>query len=183
MAPTHTALIIPVPETEPVVGEFRSRFDRAASWGVPAHVTVLYPFLPPAEVTGEVLAALGEIFAGIPAFEAAFERSGWFGDTVLWLDPCPGRRFRELTDAVWRRFPQAPPYEGAFEDVVPHLTVGHDVGRDELLRAEAAVAAALPIRAAIRSVRLIAGSPEPDGWGTIVADFPLGPPTGATSRY
>lgn len=34
----ETALIIPVPAAEPVVGALRSRLDRAAAWGVPAHV-------------------------------------------------------------------------------------------------------------------------------------------------
>ncbi len=34
---------MPVPEAEWVVGEHRARLDRAAAWGVPAHVTVLHP--------------------------------------------------------------------------------------------------------------------------------------------
>jgi hypothetical protein len=38
---TETAVIIPVSSAEPVVAEHRRRLDPSASWGVPAHVTVL----------------------------------------------------------------------------------------------------------------------------------------------
>ncbi|HEX9447459.1 MAG TPA: hypothetical protein VF920_05740 [Dongiaceae bacterium] len=35
-----------VPEAEALVGALRARFDPSASQCVPAHVTLLYPFLP-----------------------------------------------------------------------------------------------------------------------------------------
>jgi hypothetical protein len=57
MQPTQTALIVPIPAAENAVGPFRATLDRSASWGVPAHVTVLYPFLPPDKINSEVLAA------------------------------------------------------------------------------------------------------------------------------
>ena len=50
MEPTHSALIVAVAEAEPAVADHRERLDRAATWGVPAHITVLYPFLPPADL-------------------------------------------------------------------------------------------------------------------------------------
>jgi len=48
--PTHppvrqTALIAPVPEAEACVGAWQARFDRSAALGVPAHITVLHPFI------------------------------------------------------------------------------------------------------------------------------------------
>jgi hypothetical protein len=43
------------PKAEPVVGQLRARLDRAASRGIPAHVTVLYPFVPPGQITPAVL--------------------------------------------------------------------------------------------------------------------------------
>jgi hypothetical protein len=39
--PTESALIVAVPAAEPAVGALRAAYDPAASWGVPAHVTVL----------------------------------------------------------------------------------------------------------------------------------------------
>jgi 2'-5' RNA ligase len=172
---TQTALIVAVPEAEAAVGPFRASLDRAAGWGVPAHVTVLYPFLAPARLGEDVLAALGEVFAAVPRFDVAFDRVAWFGENVVWLAPSPDRPFRDLTAAVVGRFPETPPYEGAFGDeVVPHLTIGHDAPLAVLTKAGEAVAAQLPIHASVGAVRLIAGTPAPDSWRS-VAEFPLGP--------
>src|SRR5215216_5253276 len=49
----RSALIVAVPEAEPLVGGWRLRYDDA-SLGVPAHVTLLFPFMP-AEELGEAL--------------------------------------------------------------------------------------------------------------------------------
>ena len=55
----ETALLVPVPAAEPSVGKHRARLDEAARDGVPAHITVLYPFLPPAGIDETLLASLG----------------------------------------------------------------------------------------------------------------------------
>jgi 2'-5' RNA ligase len=176
-AATQTALIVAVPQVEEAVGPLRAKLDRAAGWGVPAHVTVLYPFLPPSGVDEEVRAALAEVFVTVPRFDVTFAEVAWFGESVVWLAPRPDRPFRDLTAAVVRRFPETPPYEGAFgDDVVPHLTIGHDASPDVLGQAGDAVAAHLPINASVGAVRLIAGSPARDSWRTL-AEFPLGPPS------
>lgn len=180
MEPTQTALIVPIPEAEEAVGRFRASLDRAASWGVPAHVTVLYPFLPPQQINEQALAVLRETIAGIPRFDVALTHVDWFGDTVVWLAPQPDRPFRDLTAAVWQRFPEAPPYAGAHTEVVPHLTIGHDAAKPVLWHAAEAVSAHLPINAAIDRVRLIAGTPDISPWRT-VCKIPLGttPPPAA----
>jgi hypothetical protein len=45
-----------------------------------------------------------------------------FPDAVF-LRPEPLDRFRTLTHALWREFPEYPPYGGRFPDVRPHLTI------------------------------------------------------------
>lgn len=172
MEPTHSALIVPIPEAEPVVAGLRQRLDRSASWGVPAHLTVIFPFLPPDQLNPQVLAAVRLIAAGVPRFYLTLDTIGWFGDRVLWLSPNPAEPFRELTNRLAVRFPQAQPYDGEFADVVPHLTVGHDA--PGLAEAAAEVEPRLPIRARVTSLRLITGRREPgDCWHTLT-DFPLG---------
>jgi hypothetical protein len=173
MQPTQSALIVPIPQAEQAVGRWRAAHDRAAGWGVPAHVTDLYPFLAPERLDDDLLAAVGEAVASVPSFTADFTRVRWFGDTVAWLAPTPDEPFRALTTAVWRRFPEAAPYEGAFDDVVPHLTFGHNAPKPALTEAADAIAAFLPIRAAVDVVHLIAGTMRPDSWRT-VREFPLG---------
>jgi 2'-5' RNA ligase len=179
MAPTQTAVIVPVAAAEPVVDVYRQRLDHAAAWGVPAHVTVLYPFLPPADVDEEALAALASAVRSVPAFECSFASTDWFGTDVLWLRPEPGEPFRRLTRAVWSAFPRHPPYAGAHDGSTPHLTIGQRTAAESsdglapLQRAEAAVAAALPLRQRIDHVLLIAGSPVAHSWRTLHR-LPLG---------
>ena len=105
----------------------------------------------------------------------AFSTCGWFGEDVVWLAPEPAQRFRDLTAAVVERFPGFLPYGGAFEDVVPHLTVGEArLGTlADLRAAEADVRRALPIAARIDHAVLIAGAELPGSWRT-VARLPLG---------
>lgn len=182
MTLTRTALIVVVPEAEPVVGRWRAELDRAASWGVPAHVTVLFPFLAPGEIDTAVLAELRAIVRAVPRFTVTLSHIDWFDDRVVWVAPRPDEPFRALTHAVWRRFPQAPPYAGAHDEVLPHLTVGHDADPAALRRAAAAVAARLPVRADVDAVRLVEGTDAPGSWHT-VAELPLGPPDAAPSGY
>jgi 2'-5' RNA ligase len=122
-APTETAVIVAVPKAEPVVSEHRQQLDVAAGWGVPAHVTVLYPFVAPEALSDTLITTLAAVVRSVRAFDVCFGRTRWFGQDVLWLDPEPAQPFRELTAAVWRAFPQHPPYGGAYADVIPHLTI------------------------------------------------------------
>ncbi|MDQ0372013.1 2'-5' RNA ligase family protein [Cellulomonas humilata] len=107
--PRWTAVLVPVPEAEPVVARHRATLDAATGWGIPAHVTVLFPFAPPDRLDAELLGALAATVADVPAFGCVFRRTGWFGDDILWLDPEPADAFRALTSAVARAFPQWPP--------------------------------------------------------------------------
>lgn len=173
MTPYESAVIVAVPAAEAAVGRFRAELDRSALWGVPAHVTVLYPFVPPEHINHDVVAALSAAVGTVPGFDVTFSRVAWFGDDVAWLAPEPDQPFRALTAAVWQRFPDHPPYGGAFDDVVPHLTIGHDAPVPVLRAAADAVAPHLPIRTRVAAVRLIQGSREPDSWRT-VAELPLG---------
>ncbi|MGH8827103.1 MAG: 2'-5' RNA ligase family protein [Jiangellaceae bacterium] len=152
--PGQTALNVPVPEAEPIVAEFRRNHDRAASYGVPAHVTVLFPFLPVDRVDDGVLGELRRLVGSVPSFELRFERTGRFPD-VLFLVPRPGEPLRELTSWVAARWPECPAYGGQFADVVPHLTVAQSSDHEILDRIERVVTARLAVRATVSTVSLI----------------------------
>jgi len=70
--------------------------------------------------------ALQALFAQHDAFDFVLDRVEQFDEGAVWLHPEPSEPFRELTAAVWRRWPECPPYEGAHNDVVPHLTVSDE---------------------------------------------------------
>jgi 2'-5' RNA ligase len=168
-AATETAVIVPVPAADGVVDRHRRALDHSAVWGVPAHVTVLYPFVRPDRLTAGTIDRVRSAVVEVPAFECTFSQVRWFGDDVVWLSPDRPDPFRALTDAVWRRFPEHPPYGGAHPDVVPHLTVGSTRRGDlaELRRAAEDVRAGLPVSAWIDQVWLIAGTDAPGSWRTV----------------
>jgi 2'-5' RNA ligase len=171
-----TAVIVPVSAAEQVVGTHRLRHDRAASWGIPAHVTVLYPFLPPPQVDQAVIARLERVFSQFVPFDCVFSKCGWFGEDVLWLAPDPSEELLALTAAVCEEFPQCEPYEGEFDEVVPHLTiaVGQMTPADEMREIERQVSALLPVTTLVDSAVLMAGADRQDSWHAL-ADLPLGP--------
>lgn len=165
---TESAVVVPVPGVEAVVGDYRLRLDPSAGWGVPAHVTVVYPFVPP-PVGVDVLDRLRVALASVPPFECVFSRVEWFlDDEVMWLAPEPDRPFRVLTDAVWRAFPGFPPYGGRFADVVPHLTVGANGDMAAMRSAAAELAPRLPVTVFVDRVLLLAGRAAPGGWHSVV---------------
>jgi hypothetical protein len=118
----ESALIIAVPEAEPLVKSFRERFDPSAAVGVPAHITILYPFKPPHEITPAVQVELRQFFAQFSAFEFTLAELRRFPE-VLYLAPSPDDRFQSLMRAVYERYPETPPYGGVFSEVIPHLTI------------------------------------------------------------
>jgi 2'-5' RNA ligase len=168
-----SGLVVPVPEVEHLVGEHRSRLDVNAALGVPAHVTALFPFASPADLTADVLARVARVVSATPAFDHRFGRTDWFGDDVLWLAPDDPAPYRELTGRLHAEFPDHPPFAGAFAEVVPHLTVGHGHPRPVLAEAEGAVRAGLPIAGRATEVYLLAQH-EPGGRWTLRGRFPLG---------
>jgi len=118
----QSVLAILVPEAEPLVESFRNIFDPSALEGMPAHITINYPFLPMAEDSSDAIPALHELFAGFHSFAyslVAVKRFPW----VAYLEPNPSQPFIDLIQAVAKRFPQSPPYGGTFAEIIPHLTV------------------------------------------------------------
>jgi hypothetical protein len=165
----RTAVIVAVPEVEPVVGRYRWTMDRAAGWGVPAHVTVVYPFVPADDLDQATVDAVAAAVATVPVFDCVFARVEWFTDQVVWLAPEPDLPFRALTRAVEQRFPDHPPYGGAYPDPIPHLTVG-EADLDGMRAAAREMA--LPIPASVTQALLIAGTHAPGSW-RLVAELAL----------
>jgi 2'-5' RNA ligase len=130
----ESALVILVPEVERLIGPFRDRYDPSASRGVPAHITISYPFQPANRENPErIHTALRELFLGYSPFEFSLIEPRCFPD-VLYLALDPASRFVELIEAVLERFPDARLYGGEFEGIVPHLTVAYAEGEHLLAR-------------------------------------------------
>lgn len=120
----ETALITRVPEAESYISRYRDRYDPSARRNVPAHVTILYPFMAPTLVHVEVLERLRRVANSIPRFNYRMARTERF-PVALFLAPDPGAPFSALIAGVFREFPDYPPFEGKFDTIVPHVTVAH----------------------------------------------------------
>lgn len=172
--PIESALVILIPEAEDSVESFRIKYDPQAALGVPAHVTILYPFKSPRELTAEVIRTLEELFSKFPGFDVSFSESGRFPG-VLYLSPAPDEMLRRLTKIVAKHFPETQPYRGQFTDVIPHLTIAQ-VGDPQQLDKIAAdfertVRGHLQIQSSVKEVALMDN--ESGRW-KVRMRFPLG---------
>jgi 2'-5' RNA ligase len=89
--------------------------------GMPPHITLLHPWRP-SPVSEEDLADATAVFNGVEPFDVTFARLARFPN-VIYLVPEPDQVLRNLMERTAAAFPDTPPYEGVFTDVVPHLTV------------------------------------------------------------
>jgi 2'-5' RNA ligase len=173
----RSAVIVPI-ELLPPLERARLAGDPVAVLGVPAHITLLFPFLEPRLLGSDVLGRLAGVIGREPAFDvelasvAAFPASGDSAG-VVYLPPDPAEPFVRLTRAIWAEWPDHPPYEGAFDEVIPHLTIAE--GSSRLAEVEAVARAALPLRQRVEEAWVIVEGA--DGRWRRLARLALGPRT------
>ena len=167
-------LTILVPEAEEFVRAFRAQYSSLAANKIPAHISINHPFCPAVDKEPRLEEILADFFAGIAAFRFSLTEVRRFPE-ALYLVPEPEECFSALITAVAERFPESPPYEGQFEDVIPHLTVAYLEDAQEIEAMSDALftsaAKVLPISAEVNSVQLIE---KVDGEWRERHSFPLG---------
>ena len=119
----ESAVVVPVLHIGPLVRELRLQYDPSAKAGVPAHVTLMFPFLPPSELTDAKVDALAALLRGGGRFDFSLTRVREFEQGVVYLEPEPAEPFIRLTRKIGDVFGLLP-FGGEFGDTaVPHLTV------------------------------------------------------------
>ncbi len=146
----ETALIVRIPEAEAHVASLRNRFDASVHLGVPAHITVLAPFMAPERITPRVLVQIQAALSQVPSFAFSLSQVRRFPASV-YLAPEPAKPFVALTQALVCTFPEFPPFRGQHESVVPHLTVANGNA------IEAEVPASAELQAVVQSSGPISG--------------------------
>lgn len=137
-APGSTAIVVLIPEAEPLIGELYRLHSNAGSDGMTPHITLLVPFVPASQLDPAVDGRLRGVFRAFEPFDYALARLERFDSGVLYLAPEPAKPFVELVGALSRVFPDYPLYEGIHDEVVPHATVaqGDDEGLFERITAD-----------------------------------------------
>ena len=170
----QSALVVLVPEAEKLVAPFRSAYDPAAGAGMPAHITILFPFASPTQTDDAIRSRLQACFSARLPFDYKLAGIKRFPG-LLYLAPEPDGPFRALTLSVCEVFPECSPYEGKHPDIVPHLTVASVTNGPALERIAHDLAAVagrlLPIPAKATEIALMDNRHGP--WA-VVTTFPLG---------
>jgi len=166
-AMAETAVVVLLPELEPLIGEWRRRYTRDGSRGMPPHVTLIVPFADSSGVDYR-REALGRVLGEFRQFEVTLSKTARF-EGLLYLRPEPEEPFVALTEALVEAFPAFLPYGGEFEETVPHATVAE--GDEDLLAGLAQdLIARLPVKARVERVWVVENAPS--GWRRHTA-FPL----------
>lgn len=162
----QSALIVPV-ELPARLARLRDGLDPSAAAGVPAHVTLLYPFVPPDRLDEGAFTPVAAIARSVAAFSFTLGRVQRWTDVVCLL-PDPSEPFSRLIVALASAFPDYPPYGGAHAvaDVVPHLTIVQSARIEDLDAAAAALPGLLPVAAHCAEISLIAHGPG-QPWQTV----------------
>ncbi|MFG2298286.1 2'-5' RNA ligase family protein [Streptomyces sp. NPDC048603] len=158
--PGTTAVVIALPDAAPLL-DAACRIDPAlVRRGVPAHVSLLYPFVPAHALTGEDEEGVRSLAASFPAADLLLEEvvtaSGFVAVSVPGLQP--------IADAFHAQWPGVRPYGGRFgARPAAHVTVA--LGADDptaATRVRAAVGSLLPLRTRAAAVQLVVLTEE--GW-------------------
>jgi len=162
--PGRSALVVPF--TLPAaLAATRDASDRMAARGVPAHVTILFPFVPAESLGREERAALIDIAADRSAFVVRFGAVEQ-RETMVWLVPSDQAPFLELTAAVERRRPEHQPYGGIHDVLIAHLTLVENDDRTVRQEAVSLAREVGPFEAVAGELRVIAES-SAGRWRTI----------------
>lgn len=171
--PGTTAVLALLPDAEPLL-ELAAQVDaRVVRPGVPAHATLLYPWLPAEKVDPRELERLRTVLeraapdvGRIPLRLTVVERAGAFVGV-----PVP--ELRSLASTVREAYPEQVPYGGRFGQNPPvHVTVSLDAPDHTAADIAHRVTGRLPITTEVSAVHVVTLSL--DGW-QVLAELPLAP--------
>jgi 2'-5' RNA ligase len=130
--------------------------------GIPAHVTLLYPFADGARIVA-LLDDLQAELCRFPRFVLTLRRLDRFEGqpAVVYAVPEPQETLLALTEALSARFGFAP-YGDLHDDLIPHLTVAIADDAEALDAAAAAATRALPVSETVDAVDV--WEHDPAGW-------------------
>src|SRR4249919_1988706 len=161
-----TAIIVPFEAADRAVSRWRRAYTTDGAEGVPAHVTLIYPFIDDAELAAGHVQGLRAVLAPYASFDVRFATFGRFPGPppVLYLEPHPAQPFLDMINAIVECFPAYSPF-GQFDPLVPHLTVAQINDTRVLQVAETRVASQLPIATRASEVHILEHLGT-DGWRT-----------------
>jgi 2'-5' RNA ligase len=163
LGPLESAVLVPALEVGQLVLDLRTQHDPSAAAGIPPHVTLMFPFIPPSDLSEPQINALETLVGRAEPFDFTLTRVDEFEQGVLYLAPEPASAFIDLTREIGRRFGLLP-FGGEFgETPVPHLTIAVDASPEKRRQIGDRLRPALPIQLKAKEAWLMVGS-NSGGW-------------------
>jgi 2'-5' RNA ligase len=164
-------LIVPPRQVQAFAYPIREEHDAESFSRVPAHITLLYPFVSPDEVD-EAAEQLKKTCAGFPPFELTLDQYGRFED-ALFLEPSDPQKIDELYQRLLEVFPDYPAYKGEHDrELRFHLTLARFEDAAKADKIELPPTPSFTFE--VKQLHLYLGSPEEDTPFIPRAVIPLG---------
>jgi hypothetical protein len=162
---TYLTLLL-ADQNPPLAAAHDELYPERVPEGIPLSLTLLYPFAAPSEV-GRHREEVRSFFASHPPFDFELARlAQWEESGAVYAVPEPERTLRDLMRALWRLFPQFPPYGEPGGDPPPHASLTYTGGDDRAAtraRVERRLEGLLPAPFHISEVALLEEE-APDLW-------------------
>jgi 2'-5' RNA ligase len=150
-------LIVPPFEVQRFAAPLRRQAMPERWMQAPAHLTLLYPFAPPEQVS-QVMPRLRQALAATHPFDVTLDHYGRF-PTAIFLEPADPQPLLDLHRHLAAAFPEYPIYGGEFGTVFrPHLTLAHS--EDDSAPPEIALPPAPQFTFRIDRVFVFVGDPQ-----------------------
>jgi hypothetical protein len=118
----QTALVFLVPEAEAPLSRVASAFPQLVRPGLPAHVTILSPWIPLDEVNQKALDLCAGLAASMAERTVSFNKIG-MKPGFIYLGSDEASSIEAICDAAKRTWPCLPPYAGKHKDLLAHITL------------------------------------------------------------
>src|SRR5207248_214499 len=87
VGPLESVVLVPARAAGRAVWTLRLDHDPSASAGIPPHVTLMYPFLPPPHLSQPVIQELERLTSNVTPFDYALTKVREFEQGVVYLEP------------------------------------------------------------------------------------------------
>ncbi|MBZ0297909.1 MAG: 2'-5' RNA ligase family protein [Anaerolineae bacterium] len=150
-----TGIMVNLPHVaQAVILPLRRQINREQVIWYPAHITLLYPFVPYDQVE-QAAARLADLGARIPPFRVTLSQYGFF-PKAIYLKPADSLPLRSLLQAVQSIFPDYVPYQGEFgSEYNPHVTLLNT--EQEIQQADFHLPPLEPITFEVNRIQLMSG--------------------------
>jgi len=148
-----SGIVVLLPELSGRLGPVCDRFNR----GRPPHLSLLTPWVAPASLTEADLDAVAQLVKEFDRFELSFDRIDEFPGSppILHLSPADSPELAALIEDITTVWPDYPPYGGAFDPVLDHLTLATTAGDAERAAIRAELGPLLPLHSPVAELAVV----------------------------